>query len=118
MEFHQEKNGKESQCLVIDKLVDAEIEVENELDIVKIGSYNGKNVSAPNTSRIKVRKTVCFRTVTQKELYDAIDSIDNSESPSPGIFNAWAIKAAKIAIGTHSQFVFNTCISKNISQKI
>ena len=45
MEFHQGKNGKERQCLVIDKLVDAEIEVENELDIVKIGSYNGKNKS-------------------------------------------------------------------------
>ena len=118
MEFHQEKNGKERECLVIDKLVDAEIEVENELDIIKIGSNNGKNVSAPNTSRIKVKKTVCFRTFTQKELYDAIDSIDNSESPSPGIFSAWAIKAAKIAIGTHLQFVFNTCISKNISQKI
>ena len=112
MEFHQEKNGKERECLVIDKLVDSEIEVENELDIVKIGSYNGKNVSAPNISRIKVRKTVCFRTVTQKELYDAIDSIDNSESPSPGIFNAWAVKAAKFAIGTHLHFVFKTCISK------
>ena len=27
---------------------------------------------------------------------------------------AWAIKAAKFAIGTHLQFVFNTCISQNI----
>ena len=76
------KNGKERECFVIDKLVDAEIEVGNELYIVQIGSYNGKNVSAPNISRIKVRKTVCFRTLTQKELYDAIDSIDNIESPS------------------------------------
>ena len=69
---------------------------------------------APNISRIEVRKTICFRTVTQKELYAAIDSIDNNESPGPGIFNAWAIKAAKFAIGTHLQFVFDTCISQNI----
>ena len=52
--------------------------------------------------------------VTLKELYDAIDSLDNNKSPGPGVFNAWAIKAAKFAIGTHLQSVFNTCISQNI----
>ena len=71
-------------------------------------------MSAPNISRIEVREKFCFRTVTLKELYDAIDSLDNNKSPGPGVFNAWAIKAAKFAIGTHLQFVFNTCISQNI----
>ena len=34
MEFHKKKqNGKERECLVIDKLVDGEREVEKELDI-------------------------------------------------------------------------------------
>ena len=37
---------------------------------------------------------------------------------SPGIFNAWGVKALKSAIGTHLQFVSNTCNSKNNSQKI
>ena len=36
------------------------------------------------------------------------------KSPGPGIFNAWAIKAVKFAIGTHLQFVFNACISEKI----
>ena len=72
------------------------------------------NVSAPNISRVEVREKFCFRTVTLKELYDAIDSLDNNKSPGPGVFNAWAIKAAKLPIGTHLQFVFNTCIIQNI----
>ena len=122
MEFHQKRIGKERECLVIDKLVDGETEVENELDIAncldrsfqKLGLYNGQYVSAPNISRIDVREKFCFRTVTLKELYDAIVSLDNNKSPGPGVFNAWAIKAAKLPIGTHLQFVFNTCISQNI----
>ena len=71
-------------------------------------------MSAPNISRIEVREKFCFRTVTLKELYDAIDSLDNNKSPGSRVFNAWAIKAAKLPMGTHLQFVFNTCISQYI----
>ena len=71
-------------------------------------------MSAPNISRIEVREKFCFRTVTLKELYGAIDSLDNNKSPGPGVFNAWAIKAAKFPIGNQLQFVFNTCINQNI----
>ena len=50
MEFHQKKNWQKRECLVIDKLVDGETEVENELDIAnclnrsfqKPGLYNGQ----------------------------------------------------------------------------
>ena len=76
MEFHQKSIGKERECLVIDKLVDGETEVENELDIAnclnrsfqKLGLYNGQYVSAPNISRIEQLHSSCFRTVTLKEL--------------------------------------------------
>ena len=71
-------------------------------------------MSAQNISRIEVREKSCFRTVTLKEIYDAIDSLDNNKSPVSGVLNAWAIKAANFPIGTHLQFVFNTCISQNI----
>ena len=48
MEFHQKRIRKERGCLVIDKLVDGEREVENELDITnclnrsfqKLGLFN------------------------------------------------------------------------------
>ena len=113
--FIKKRIGKERECLVIDKLVDGETEVENEIDIAnclnrsfqKLGLYNGQYVSAPNISRIEVREKFCFRTVTLKELYGAIDSLDNNKSPGPGVFNASAIKAAKLPIGTHLQFVFS-----------
>ena len=124
--FIKKTIGEERKSLVIDKLVDGERALENELDIAnclnrsfqKIGLYNGQYVSAPNVSRKEVRVKFCFRIVTLKELYDAIDSIDNNRSPGPGVFNAWAIKAAIFAIATHFQFVFNTCIRQNIFPEI
>ena len=51
----------------------------------KLGLYIGQYVSAPNISRIEVREKLCFRTVTLKELYDAIDSLDNNRSLGPGV---------------------------------
>ena len=113
------------QCLVIDKLVDGETEVENKLDIAnslnrsfqKLGLCNGKYVSAPNISCIEVREKFCFKTVTLKELYDAIDSLDNSKSPGTGVFNGWAIKAAKLPIGTHLQFFLTHALVKIFSRK-
>ena len=83
----------------------------------KLSLDNRKYLSAPNNSRKEVREKFCFRTVTLKELYVAIDLLDNNKSPGSGVFNDWAIKAAKFAIGTHLKFVFNTCISQNIVPK-
>ena len=104
--FIKKRIGKERECLVIDKLIDGETEVENELDIEnclnrsfqKLGLYNEQYVSAPNISGIEVREKICLITVTLKKLYDAIDSLDNNKSPGPGVFNSWAIKAAKLPI--------------------
>ena len=122
MEFCQKQSWQRKGVSRTDKLVDGERDVENELDIascpkrsfLKLGFYNGQYVSAPNISCIEVREKFCFRTVTLKELYDAIDSLGNNKSPGPGLFNAWAIKAAQFAMGSHLQFVFKTCISQNI----
>ena len=47
-----------------------------------------------------ITEKFCFRTVTLKELYDTIDYLYSIKIPGPGIFNAWAIKAAKFAIET------------------
>ena len=58
-----------------------------------------------------ITEKFCFRTVTLKELYDTIDYLYSIKIPGPGIFNAWAIKAAKFAIETYLQFVFKLCIS-------
>ena len=86
-------------------------------DLKKLGLYKGRNVSAPNISRKEVREKLCT-TVTLRELCDDNDSLDNNKSPGPGIFNAWTIKAAKFAIETHLQFVFNNALVTIFSQKI
>ena len=123
--FIKKRICKERQCLVINKLVDGETEVENKLDIAnclhrsfqKLGLYNGQYVSAPNDSCIEVREKFRFKTVTLKELYDGIDSLDNNKSPGTGVFNAWAIKAAKLRIGTHLQFFLTHALVKTFSRK-
>ena len=120
--FVKKRIGKERECLVIDKLVDSKTDIEKERNnanclnriFQKLGLCNGQFVSAPNISRIEVREKFCFRTVTLKELYDAIDSLENNKSQGASVFNAWAIKVAKLPIGTHLQFVNNTSISQNI----
>ena len=101
------KTAQKEFCKQFFKELPTSKEVENELDIANclnrslilqiVSIYNGQYVSAPNISRIEVREKFCFRTVTLKELYDAIDSLDN-KSPGPGVFNAWAIRAAKFPI--------------------
>ena len=75
-------------------------------------------MSAPNISRIEVREKFCFRTVTLKELYDAIDSLDNNKSPGPGVFNAWAIKASKFQSEPICNLFLTHALAKNVSRKI
>ena len=90
MQFHQEKKTwQKMECLVIDKLLDGKREIENEFDIAdclnrnfqKLGLYNEQNFSAPNISRVEIREKFCFITVTLKELFEAIYSLDNNKSP-------------------------------------
>ena len=124
--FIKKRIGKERECLVIDKLVDGEREVENELDIAnclnksfqKLGSYNGQYVSAPNNSRIKVREKFCFRTVTLKELYDAIDLLDNNKSPGPGVFNAWQSRQQSLQLEPICSLFLTHALVKIFPRKI
>ena len=53
-----------------------------------------------------------FRQLTSKEIYKTIDSLENSKSSVPGFVHAWALKAAKYAIGTQLQFIFKEPYSK------
>ena len=55
-----------------------------------------------------------FRVLTLEKIYKTIDSLENSKSPGPGYVHAWALKAAKYAIGTYLQFIFNECIQNSV----
>ena len=54
-----------------------------------------------------------FRVLTLNKIYKTIDSLENSKSPGPGFLDAWALKAAKYAIGTRLQLIFNECIQNS-----
>ena len=105
MEFHQKKKWQRKGVSRFRQIVDGETEVENELDITnclnrsfqKLGFNNGQYVSAPNNSSIEVRENFCFRTVTLKELYDAIDSLDNNKFPGPGVFRSLGNQGSKFS---------------------
>ena len=55
-----------------------------------------------------------FRVLTLKEINKTIDSLENSKSPGPEFVHTWVLKAAKYAIGTHLQFIFNECIQNSV----
>ena len=59
-------------------------------------------------------KKLNFRVLTLKDIYKTIDSLESSKSRGPGFVNAWALKAAKYAIGTHLQIIFNQCIQNSV----
>ena len=45
-----------------------------------------------------------FRVLTSTEIYKTIDSLENNKSLGPRFVHAWALKAAKYAIGIHLQY--------------
>ena len=58
-----------------------------------------------------------FRTVTRKEVYSVIDSLDDNKAEGPGEISIRLIKSCKIAIGTHLEFALNECIKEKIKEK-
>ena len=55
-----------------------------------------------------------FRTVTRKELYSVIDSLDDNKEAGPGEISIRLIKSCKLAIRIHLQFALNECIKEKI----
>ena len=79
----------------------------------EMGKYSGDFVPL-NIQRLDhCSEKFNFRVLTSKEIYKTIDSLENSKSPGPGFVHAWALKAAKYAIGTHL-FIFNECIQNSV----
>ena len=120
------KKTKQRADYVIDKIVDGETEVENELDIANclnrsfqtLGSYNGPYVSAPNVSRIEVREKFCFRTVTLKELYDAIYSLDKNKSPDQAFLLLGQSRQQSVQSEPFCSLFLTHALVKKFSRKI
>ena len=79
-----------------------------------MGKYSGDFVPLNIRKLDHCSEKFNFRVLTLKEIYTTIDSLENSKSPGPRFVHAWALKAAKYAIGTHLQFIFNECIQNSV----
>ena len=67
-----------------------------------------------NTVNNLIKLIFTFRTVTRKELYSVIDSLDDNKAAGPGEISIRLIKSCKLAIGAHLQFALNECIREKI----
>ena len=79
-----------------------------------MGKYSGDFVHLNIHKMDHCSENFNFRVLTLKEIYKTIDSLENSKSPGPEFVHAWALKAAKYAIGTHLHFIFNECIQNSV----
>ena len=52
--------------------------------------------------------------MTRKELYSAIDPLDDNKAAGPGEISIRLIKCCKLAIGIHLQFALNECIKEKV----
>ena len=55
-----------------------------------------------------------FRTVTRKEFYSVIDSLDDNKAAGPGEISIRLTNSFELAIGVHLQFALNECIREKI----
>ena len=79
-----------------------------------MGIYRGQIVSL-NVENMELKfQEFNFRAFTLREIYKAIDNLNNNKAPGLGYINAWALKSGKYAIATHFQIIFNDCVQENV----
>ena len=76
-----------------------------------LGVFKGPAYACKYPDKINI-SDLTFRTVTRKELYSVIDSLDDNKAAGPVELSIRLIKSCKLAIGVHLQFAFNECIKK------
>ena len=55
-----------------------------------------------------VKEDLNYTQTTSKGLKDAINLVENDETPDMVVFNAWVVTTAKLSVGIYLKFVFNT----------
>ena len=75
--------------------------------------FKGSDISCKYPGELNIHEFT-FRTVTRKELYSVIYSLDENNAAGPGEISIGLIKFCKLAIGIHLQFALNECIKEKI----
>ena len=78
-----------------------------------LGVFKGSIIACKYPDKLNIPKFT-FITVTKKEFYSVIDSLDDNKAAGPGEFSIRLIKSGKLAIGVHLQFALNECIKENV----
>ena len=78
----------------------------------------GLDIACKYPDKLKI-PAFTFRTVTGKELYSVIDSLDDNTAAGPGEISIRLIKSCKLALGVRLQFALKECIKeKNFPTKM
>ena len=68
-----------------------------------LGVFKGSDVACKYPDKPNIPEFT-FRTVTRKQLYSVIDSLDDNKAAGPGEISIRLIKSCKLAIGVYLQF--------------
>ena len=75
--------------------------------------FKGSDIACKYPDKFNIPEFT-FRTVTRKEFYSAIDSLDDNKAAGPGEISIRLIKCCKLAIGIHLQFALKECIKEKV----
>ena len=78
-----------------------------------LGVFKGSDIACKYSDKLNIPEFT-FRTVTKKELYSVIDSLDNNKTAGPSKIPIRLIKSCKLAVDVHLQFALNECINEKI----
>ena len=75
--------------------------------------FKGSDIACKYHDKLKI-PVFTFRTVTRKELYSFIDSLDDNKTAGPDEISIQLMKFCKLAIDKHLQYTLNECIKEKI----
>ena len=80
-----------------------------------LGVFKGSDIGCKYPDKFNIPEFT-FRTVTRKEIFSVIDSLDDNKAAGPGEISIRPIKSLKLAVGVHLQFALYECIKEKFSQ--
>ena len=81
--------------------------------LANLGVFKGSDIACKYPDKLNI-PVFTFKTVTRKELFSVIDSLDDNKAAGFDEISIRLIKSGKLAIGVHVQFALNEYIQEKI----
>ena len=78
-----------------------------------LGVFKGSDIACKYPDKLNIPE-FAFKTVTRKELYSVIDSLDDNQAAGPIEISIRLIKSCKLATDVHLQLALNECIKEKV----